>query len=71
MEQSRRLQNDAGTENACGAHESGAQAGDNGCTLSTTIEDHQLMPDQRGFGDDGTDPARPRQSGQGDEHMNE
>jgi len=29
MEQSGRLQNDGGTENACGAHEKSAQAGDN------------------------------------------
>jgi hypothetical protein len=29
------------------------------------------MPDQRGFGDDGTESARPYQSGQGDDHMNE
>jgi hypothetical protein len=29
-----------------------------------------LMPDQHGFGDDGTGSARPCQSGQSDGHMN-
>src|SRR5215831_12483463 len=29
------------------------------------------MPDQHGFGDNGTESARPRQSGQGDDQMNE
>ena len=78
MEQSGRLQNDGGTENACRAHEKSAQAGDDtirgtqfGRSLSTTIQDQQLMPDQRGFGDDGTDSARPCQSGQSDDHMKE
>jgi hypothetical protein len=28
-------------------------------------------PDQHGFGDNGTESARPRQSGQGDDQMNE
>ena len=66
MEQSGRLQNDGGTENACRAHEKSAQAGDDtirgtqvGCTLAAAIEDQQLMPDQRGFGNNGMDSARP------------
>jgi len=29
------------------------------------------MPDQHGFGDNGTESTRPRQSGQGDDQMNE
>ena len=29
------------------------------------------MSNQRGFGDNGTESARPCQSGQGDDHMNE
>jgi hypothetical protein len=29
------------------------------------------MPDQHGFGDNGTEATRPRQSGQGDHQMNE
>jgi hypothetical protein len=64
MEQSGRLQNDAGTENACRAHEKRAQAGDDtirrtqvGRTLATAIEDQQLMSDQRGFGGYGAESA--------------
>lgn len=67
-----------GTVNACRAHEKSAQAGDEtirgtqvGRTLSTTIEDQQLMPEQCGFGDNGTESARPCQSGQDDDQMNE
>ena len=77
MEQSGRLQNDGGTENACRAHEKGAQAGDDtirgaqvGRTLAAAIKDQQLMPDQHGFGDDGTKSTRSSQSGQSDDHMN-
>ena len=77
MEQGGRLQNDGGTENACRAHEKSAQAGDEairgtqvGRTLSTTIEDQQLMLEQCGFGDDGTESARPCQSGQDDDQVN-
>ena len=78
MKQGGRLQNDGGTENGCRAHEKSAQAGDDtirgtqvGRTLSTTIEDQQLMPDQGGFGHDGTDSAPPSHSDQSDDHMNE
>src|SRR4029453_15189785 len=35
------------------------------------IEDEQLMPDQHGLGDNGTESTRPPQSGQGDDEMNE
>jgi hypothetical protein len=69
MQQSGRLQNDGGTENACPAHEKGTQAGDDpiggmqvGCPLAAAIEDQQLMPDQCGFGNNGTEAARPCQS---------
>ena len=51
MEQSGRLQNDGGTDNACGAHENRAQAGDDTVpaaevrrTLAAAIENQQLMP---------------------------
>ena len=78
MQQSGRLQNDGGTENACPAHEKGTQTGDDpiggaeiGRTLAAAIEDQQLMPDQHGFGNNGTEPARPCQSGHGDNQMNE
>ena len=68
MQQSGRPQNDGGTENAYRAHEKSAQAGDDtirgtqfGRPLSTTIQDQQLMLDQRRFGDDrnGLRPAVP------------
>jgi hypothetical protein len=66
MEQSGRLQNDCGTENACRTHEKSAQAGDDtvrgarvGRTLAAAIEDQQLMPDQCAFGDNGVRPALP------------
>jgi len=79
-EQSRRLQNDGGTKNARRVHEKGAQAGDDtvpGAEVRRTlaaaaaIENQQLMPNQRGFGDNATESARPCQSGQSDDHMNE
>src|SRR5215469_8094306 len=70
MQQSGRLPNDGGTNNTCRAQEQGAQAGDEpirgtqlGRTLAPSIEDDQLMPDQHGFGDNGTESTRPRQSG--------
>jgi hypothetical protein len=69
MQQSGRLQNDGGMKDPCRAHEKGPQAGDDpirgtqvGCTLAPAIEDQQLMPDQYGFGDHGTEPTQPRQS---------
>jgi hypothetical protein len=78
MQQRGRLQNDGGTNDTCRAHEQGAQAGDDpirgtqvGRTLAPAIEDEQLMPDQHGLGDNGTESTRPRQSGQGDDQMNE
>ena len=39
--------------------------------LAPAIEDPQLMPDQHGFGDNGTESTRPRQSGERDDQMNE
>src|SRR6516225_7745200 len=78
MQQSGRLQNDGGTKDTCRAHEQCAQAGDDpicstqvGSTLAPAIEDQQLMPDQHGFGDYGTESTRPCQSGQSDDQMNE
>jgi len=60
------------------AHEQGTQAGDDpirgtqvGRTLAPATEDEQLMSDQHGFGDNGTESTRPRQSGQSDDQMNE
>ena len=78
VQQSRRLQNDGVTENACPAHEQCAQTGDDpigsaqfGSTLAAAIEDQQLMPGQHGFGNNGTDSARPCQPSHGDDQMNE
>ena len=78
MQESRRLQNDGGTENAGRAHDKGAQTGEDtirgtqvGCTFATAIEDQQLMPDQYGFGNHGTEPARNCQPDHGNDHMNE
>jgi hypothetical protein len=42
-----------------------------GRALAPEIEDGQLMPDQHGFGDNGTESTWPRQSGKGDDQMNE
>src|SRR4029453_15856603 len=78
LQQSGRLQNDGGTNDTCRAQEQGAHAGDDpirgtqvGRTLAPAIEDEQLMPDQHGLGDNGTESTGPRQSGQGDDQMNE
>ena len=40
-------------------------------TLAPAIEDEQLMPDQHGFGDNGTESTGPRQPSHGDDQMNE
>jgi hypothetical protein len=78
MQESGRLRNDGGTKDACRADEDRAQAGEDpihgtkvGSTLASAIEDQQLMADQHGFGDYGTESARLCQSGQGDDQMNE
>ena len=78
MQQSGRLQNDGGTKDTCWAHEQGTQAGNDpvggtqvGCTLAPAIQHQQFIPDQYGFGDHGTESARPRQSCQGDDQINE
>ena len=65
------LQNNGGTKDTRRAHEQRAQSGDDairgtqfGRALAPAIEDEQLMTDQHGFGDNGTESARSRQSGQ-------
>jgi hypothetical protein len=62
MQQGGGLQNDGGTEDACRPHQEGEQTGDEaiggaqvGRTLASTIEDEQLMPEQRGLGNHGTE----------------
>jgi hypothetical protein len=78
MEQSGSLQNDGGTVGACPAHEQGAQTGDDpvggaqvGSTFATAIEDQQLVPNQRGFGNNGAESAGSCQPDNGDDQMNE
>lgn len=78
MQQSGRLQNDGGAKDTCRAHEYRTQAGNDpirgtqiGRTFATAIEDEQLMADQHGFGNNGTESTRPRKSGQGDDQINE
>jgi len=66
MEQGGKPQYDGGAEDACWTHEKGEQPGDEaihgaqvGRTLAAAIEDQQLIPGQRGFGNNGTVSARP------------
>src|SRR5436853_6186953 len=40
-----------------------------GSALPSAIENQQLMSDQCGFSNHGTEPARPRKSNYGDDHM--
>jgi len=72
------LQDDGGTQNACRAHEKGAQTGDEtlcgaqvGSTLAGAIEDAELMFDEQRFGNDGTEPSRPCKPDDGDNQMKE
>jgi hypothetical protein len=39
--------------------------------VASAVEYQQLMPDQHGFGHNGTESTRPYQSGHGDHQMNE
>jgi hypothetical protein len=78
MQQSGRLQNDGGAENAYRAHEKRAQTGDDtirgaqiGRTLAAAIEDPQLMFDEHRLGNDGTEASWPCQPDYGDDQMNE
>jgi hypothetical protein len=55
------FQDDRGTDQPARAHEERTHAGDDtiseaemGCTFPGTIEDHQLLLDEHGFGHDGT-----------------
>jgi hypothetical protein len=78
MQRSGRLQNDGGAENACRAHEKGAQSGDDtirgaqiGRTLAAAIEDPQLMFDEHRLGNDGTEASWSCYPDYGDDQMNE
>ena len=78
MQQSCRPQNDGRTKKAGGADEKGAQTGDNaiaraqvGRTLSSAIEDQELMFDEHRFSNHATGASRHCQSEHGDDQMNE
>ena len=77
MKQSGRLQNDAEQSTRAAGMNSVHEPDDPihgtqvGYAFAPTIEDQQLMPDQHGFGDNGTESTRPCPSGQGDDPMNE
>src|SRR4051794_14453461 len=65
-------------ESACAAHEQGAQTGDDpvsgaqiGGTSAIAIEDQQLVPNQRRFGNNGAESAGSYQPDNGDDQMNE
>ena len=66
----RRLEDDRGTDQPARAHEERTEARDDaiedkqaGRPLSGTVENEQLVLDEHGFGDHGTDAARPHESG--------
>jgi len=66
-EESGRLQNDGGTQEASRAQEKGAQSDDDtirgaqvGRTLTAALEDSQLMLDEHRFGNHATETSRPR-----------
>ena len=72
------LQNDGRTDQSGRLYKQRAAAGDEaireteiGRALAGAIEDQELMWDEEGLGNYGTDAARPRQSGDGREEMDE
>jgi hypothetical protein len=78
MQESRRLQNDGRAQQAYSTYESRAQTSDHpirraeiGCTLAATIHNEQLMPEQDGFTNHGTKPARPCQPDHQHKQMNQ
>jgi hypothetical protein len=77
-EEGRRLQNDGRAEQARSTYESCAQTSDHpirraeiGGTLSATIQNEQLMPEQDRFTNHGTKPARPCQPNHQHTQMNQ
>jgi hypothetical protein len=66
-EQSGGSQNNRTSQNACGAHQKSAQPCNHpirnpeiGSTLPAAIENQELMSNERGFGNNGTQPTWPR-----------
>jgi len=77
-QQSRGFQNNSRTKSPRGVDEQRAQPGKDpicgaqvGCPLAPAMEDQQLMPDEHGLGDDGTDSSRPCQPRHGHDQMHE
>jgi hypothetical protein len=78
VQKGRRLQNNGRTDQPGRSHKQSAPAGDEairkaeiGSALARAIEDQQLMFDEDGLGNYGTDAARTRKSGDGREEMDE
>ena len=78
VQKGRRLQNDGRTDQPGRPHKYSAATGNDairemqiGSALARAIEDQQLMFDEDGLGNYGTDPARTRKSGDGREEMDE
>src|SRR3982750_657904 len=76
MQQGGRLQSNSGTEDTCRADEERAQSHDDpiggsqiGSTFATSTEDQHLMPNQHGFGNNGTESTRSCESRQGHHQM--
>ena len=78
VQKGRRLQNDGRTDQPGRPHKQSAPTGNDaireteiGSALARAIEDQQLMFDEDGLGNYGTDAARTRKSGDGREEMDE
>jgi hypothetical protein len=78
VQKGRRLQHDGGTDDPGRLHKQSAPAGDEaireakmGSAMARAIEDQQLMFNENGLGNHGTDAARTRKSGDGGEEMDE
>ena len=77
-QEGRQLQNDGRTDQLGGPHAQRAPSGNDaireaeiGGAVAGAIEDQQLMFEEEGLGNYGTDAARPRQSGEGGDEMDE
>ena len=73
-----RFENDFRTDEAGGPDEKSAQTGDQaigcaeiGCSLPGSIEDEELVFDENGLGDDGTDAAGTQEPGEGGDDVDE
>ena len=78
MQKGRRLQNDGRTNQPGRPHQESAPTGDDAIRkaeirspLARAMEDQQLMFNQDGLGHYGTDAARPRQSGDSRDEVDE